>query len=631
MLDLLRRKAQSTTIQITILIIVLVFVFWGVGTNRGNRANTVASVNGEPISLQEYQKAYEQTITQFRQQFGGTLPEGLIETFGIKQQVLNRLIQQRLIDEGARDVGLTVSQEEVRNTILKMGAFQTNGVFDMKRYEDILASSRIGQADFEAGIRSDLLKKKIIAHLSRFAHVPAAELKASFLSENEEVKVEYVSFAAENFKKKVKPSEEQLTVFFDKHKDEYMTAPQVKLKYITFPYQDVKVDSQFSAEDIERYYQQHRDRYIIPEKRRARHILIRTGESDSEESIAAKRKTMEEILKKARAGDDFATLAKEFSEDPGSAAQGGDLGFFTRGQMVKPFEDAAFALKKGEVSDIVRTPFGFHIIKLEAIQPAQTTSIDKARGEIIDALRQQKRKSEAAQLAQQAYESIILAGSLENYAREADATVRETGFFSQAAPPKELADMPALVSTAFTLKKGELSSLIETADGYAIIYVEDVKKPEVPPFAEVRKRVEQNFIAQRARELAEETAAQMLGELKDGSNFQAAAQKHDAQVKESAFFSRANQTAAGLPAGVVDKTFGLTAERPYPAAPVASGANFYVFRFAGKRQPPQALFAEKKPELRETLLKEKQSELVAAWVDFLKSRAKITINQEFFQ
>lgn len=492
MLDLLRRKAQSTAIQITILIIVLVFVFWGVGTNRGNRANTVATVNGEPISLQEYQKAYEQTITQFRQQFGGTLPEGLIKTFGIKQQVLNRLIQQRLIDEGARDVGLTVSQEEVRNTILKMEAFQNNGVFDMKRYEDILASSRISQAEFEAGIRSDLLKKKIIDHLARFAHVPAAELKATFLSENEEVKVEYVSFAAENFKNKVKPGEEQLTVFFDKHKDEYMTAPQVKLKYITFPYQDVKVDSQISDEDIDR-------------------------------------------------------------------------------------------------------------------------------------------KSEAAQLAQQAYESIILAGSLDNYAREADATVRETGFFSQAAPPKELADMPALVSTAFTLKKGELSSLIETADGYAIIYVEDVKEPEVPPFAEVRERVTHDFIAQRARELAEEAAAQMLGELKGGSDFQAVAKKHDAQVKESSFFSRANPAAAGLPAGVVDKAFGLTAERPYPAAPVASGTNFYVFRFAGKRQPPATLFAEKKPELRETLLQEKQSELVASWVDFLKSRAEITINQEFFQ
>ncbi|MGW8288628.1 MAG: SurA N-terminal domain-containing protein, partial [Desulfobulbales bacterium] len=228
MLDLLRKKAQSPLIQGTILIIALVFIFWGVGGYRGS-SNSVAQVNDEVITYEEFQKAYERLANQYRDQFGGNIPKGLLESIDLEGQTLEQLIQRSLLRQGAGEMGILVSDFEVQQAVEKMEAFRSNGSFNVELYQNILSSSGMTPASFEETMRTDLLAGKVIEHLSRFAKLTPLEINDQFAFDNEQVKIEYVSFSGTNFKDKVETGAEQLLTYYDENKENYMTEPQVKL------------------------------------------------------------------------------------------------------------------------------------------------------------------------------------------------------------------------------------------------------------------------------------------------------------------------------------------------------------------------------------------------------------------
>lgn len=630
MLDFLRRKAQSTSIQVTILIIILVFVFWGVGTNQNGGRDSVASVDGQSISYQQYRRTYEQTVNRYREQLGGSIPAGLLEQIGVKQQVLNQLIQQLLLQEGARETGLLASNEEVQKAILEMGSFQENGIFSSDRYTQILASSKITKSDFESSIRNDIMDSKIVNHVSRFARVAESELADRFAFENDQVKLEYAAFSANDFAGKVTVDDEALNGFYEKNGDNYKTEPQVKLKYILFRHDQAADSSVFSDQEIAQYYQDNVAQYSTPEQRHARHILIKVAENDSPELKATKQKKAETILALAKAGKDFAELAREYSEGP-SGPGGGDLGFFGRGQMVPPFDEAVFALKEGELSDVVETQFGFHIIKLEKINPASVTPQADVRKEIIAALAKRQGKSVTFALANKAYEDIILAGSIEKYAAQGGSPLAETDFFSRTAPPAALAGEQSLINTAFSLKKGELSSLLEGSAGYAILYVEDRKEPVVPPLAEVRAQVEKDFIADGATGLAREAAEALLAAAGKAASFAEAAQQAGSEVRLTEFYSRDQRSTSNLPASVAGQGLDLSGSSPYPAQVAAAGDVFYVLHFKESKPADPQLFAAQRSDLKNRLTQEKQMKVLAGWLDYLHARAKVTVNQTYLQ
>ncbi|MGV1100161.1 SurA N-terminal domain-containing protein [Thiovibrio sp. JS02] len=631
MLDFLRRKAQSTTIQVTILLIVLVFIFWGVGTNQNGGPDAIATVNKQSINYEQYQRTYEQTLARYRDQFGGNLPAGLLEALNLKEQVLNQLIQQLVMQQGATESGLIASNEEVRKIIQEMESFRENGVFNLDRYKTLLTSSKMTPAEFENSIRTDLLNNKILTHLAHFARVSDGELRDRFALENDAVKLEFVSFAAGDFKGGVTIAEPELTAFYEKSKAAYQTEPQVKLKYLSILYDQAAAGTPpFGEEQIEQYYTMNSDKFSFPEQRRARHILVKSDEKESPELRAGKRQKLETILALAKAGKDFAQLAKEYSDDL-SGSEGGDLGFFTRGQMVAPFDEAVFAMKEGTLSDIVETPFGFHIIKLEAITPAKVISLAEAREQIIGELQKRQGREVAFTLANQAYEGIIAAGSLDKYATGSHVPAKETDFFSRLNPPREFADNAALLNTAFSLKKGELSSLVETGDGFAVLYVEDVKEPQVPPLAEVRARVERDFVADRAKTLAREAAVTLLATAKKEASLAAGAGKANADLRESGFFSKGTVAASGLPGAVAAQGLKLNAAAPFPETVGENGDTFYVLRFKEIRKASEEEFTRQKAALAEMLKQEKQIQLMGQWLSYLQADAKITTNKKFLQ
>jgi peptidyl-prolyl cis-trans isomerase D len=625
MLEFLRNKAQSPYLQATVVIIILVFIFWGVGSNQSGGRDVVATVNDQTISIREYQQAYDRLTNQYREQFGGQLPPQLFAALGIKEMALEQLIEQKLIRQGALDMGVKVSEEEVRQTIHEMEVFRTAGSFDIDRYKEVLSASRIPTADFEAGIRSDLLMQKVMTLMGGFGRVSEREIEERFQYEYGEVKLEYLALPAETFTARVEVSDDQVAAHYDKNKNQYQTQPQVKVKYVSFPIPQAG-EITIAAEEIESYYRQNLEGFQEPERRQARHILIRTPENASAEDVAGKRQQIENILVQAKKGADFAKLARQHSEDS-SAADGGDLGFFDRGQMVQPFEEAAFALSVGEISDVVTTRFGFHIIKMEQIKPSRTKPLEEVHKSIADTLRRNEARTAALKKATRAYEQIILAGSLEKFTALEGIDLQETDYFSRQTPPGDFANNRAYLEAAFNLRAGELSSLVTGEKGYAIIFLEEEKAPEVPPLADIRPQVEKDFIAERSQSLAEETAQAVLAEVKAGADLAARARELGLRPQETGFLSRRQAEGSGLPSSVLQEGLALSEARPYPEEVVASDRTYYVFRFKENRAPAAELFAAKQDELRQLLLQQDQMVLEAGWLENLKQQAKITRNE----
>jgi peptidyl-prolyl cis-trans isomerase D len=629
MLNLFRKKAQSPTLQAIILVIIVVFVFWGVGRDSSNNRTAVATINGTAIEYQDYQKEYDQTLSQLRDQFGGSIPKGLLDTLDIKHQVLNKVIQRTLLRQGALASGLYVSDQELKKAIEDMPAFQQNGTFNMEWYKSVLTNSRLTVSNFENGMRYDLLAAKIRDHLSRFGEVSPSELQDLFNYNYTPFKFNYAAIKSLDYADKVEVTNEILAAFFDKNKTNYQTDQERMIKYLHFAFKDQKV-AEPDPTEINAFYTNNIKKFTNPERRKARHILVLRKSTDTAEQLATERKKIEEILAKAKAGEDFAELAKKNSED-GLASRGGDLGFFSRGQMVKPFEDAAFSLQEGGISGIVKTQFGFHIIKVDKIEAARIKPLAEVKPAIVAELKKVKSKSQAFKEANDAYEKIIMAGSLSKYAEgmTEKSNIITTDFFAQQTPPDEIKALPMLTNTAFTLKKSELSSIVETSKGYAIAYVVDVKPPVQQELPEVRAKVKQDFIAQESVKLAKKAAEDLLAALKkDGTSFEEVTTTAGIEMKTTPFISRADSSAAKLPAPVLQEVLRLSAKTPLPKEVITDGNTFYVAAFKESNAPEEELFTKKKPALEKQLKGENNNELLAAWLGYLQKKAKITTNEK---
>jgi len=630
MLDLMRRKAQSPYIQATMLIIIVVFVFWGVGINRGNGQKAVVTVNGESVSLIDYQQAYDQAVKRVRDQLGGNLPPGLLKNMGLKEKVINDLTQRLLLQQAARAMGVMVTDQEVRDKIAAMEVFRNNGSFDPKWYRQVLSSSRMSTTDFENGTRNDLLMAKLMDFITGFADVADSELKERFNFQFGEKRVSYLKVKADDYKDKVKIEEDKLKEYFSKNRAKYRSEPKVSLRYLRFPFTGQGSAGLVSEDDVSAYYNGHLADYQIPERRKARHILLRVDADSPASEVKAQEKKAAELMKKLKNGANFVAMARDNSDDPGSKANGGDLGFFSRGRMVKPFEDAVFSMKEGELRQ-VKSRFGIHIIRLDAISPSHTRTLAEAKTEIRRKLLRDKAKNLAYKKADEAYEKIILAGSLDKYSQESGVKVESTKFFSRSNPPAVFRVNREFVRAAFSLKKGELSSLLEGDDSYGIIFVDERQEPEDPQLAQVRKRVLADYIVAASLDLARSAAEKVQKGVSGGADLKEAAAKagfKDA-VSVTPYFSRARHERVTLPAPVMTEAQNLTASRPYPDSLIASNREFFVITFKEARAPLGINFYGEKEKIREAMRKVRKSALLAAWAENLRSVAKVEVNRKY--
>jgi peptidyl-prolyl cis-trans isomerase D len=629
MLQILRKKAQSPLIQVIVVVIALVFIFWGVGTNVGDSKQSAIVINGEEITFQQFQQAYDRAYQQLGNQFGGNVPKGFAETVGLKQQVINQIIQTALLRQGAAAMGIEVSIDEIREMIQTMPQFQDQSGFSIERYKSILAANKMAPTKFEQSMRFDQLSEVAIREIGRFATVTTDfEIEDIYSQINEKVAVTYVRLAPTEFLDKVVVDEAGLASWFETVKDKYKTEPQLKLKYLTFTFAEVGSKVTIDTPKIEDYYKSNLKAFSSPEQRRARHILLQAGPEDSEEVRTAKAAKAALVLQLAKDGGDFAALARQYSDDP-AKSNGGDLGFFSAGQMVPEFEDAVFSMQPGGISEVIKTSFGYHIIRLEEIKAASTQSLAEASEKITALLQRKEAESLAFQVANDAYEGIIGAGSLGKYSEShPEIVVQQTDFFSKSSGPANLKNDKQFLEKIFELNKGELSSLIKGQSGFLIAFVDDKKEPEIPEFGAVKTTLEKDYRKMKSQELAETAAKELLSSVKEGKSFESVAQEKGLTVTESGLMAqKAGEGKSDFPAGLLHSAFLLSSTSPLPETPGRDGDDFYVYSFLQREIPKMPENSDEMKKYRDNLQRAKQQQLIAAWLRHLEIDAKISKHQ----
>lgn len=626
MLNILRKNAQSVVVQAIVVIIAVVFIFWGVGTQLRNNSNAVAVVNGKEIAYRDFQQSYERAVETYKQQFGGQVPQKFFESIGLKEMVLNQLIQSELLRQGAEKIGIMVSKDATQKKIQEMAVFNDkDGHFDFSSYKAVLERNRLSPTIFETGIQNELRINRVADAVKAFASLPGKEVQNWLEYTDQEIKIAYASFKSESYISQVKVNEEELQAWYANNKQNYKSPPQNKLQYLFFNSDDDLKQVKVNEDEMKKYYDENSARYNEPEQRRARHILFKVSSDDRPEIKAAKKTEAERILTKLKNNGDFIQLATQYSDDP-SKTKGGDLGFFSRGKMVKTFEDAVFSLKKGEISGLIESPYGYHLVKVEEIIPEKMQSFNEVKESIQKELEKRGGKSIAFKRASAAYEDIIRAGSIAKYSAQSGYPVKKTDFFEQNNPPQEsvLRDR-SFLQAAFALKKGELSSVVEVTGGYAIIFVDDTKEAMVPDLAAVRDRVVADYKKMKSVDLARTAAEDALKLAKEKQSWPT-----NLERKESEYMKRVGASGA-VPELVRQDAFTFVGKGLFPEKVVALENMFYVYQIIDIRQKTDETDKERVQQLEPQLLAMQNNKLMADWMSLLRKKAKIWTNARMLQ
>ena len=628
MLNKMRESAGSWMIKILLGIIVLAFVFMGAGSFNSGRTTKAASVNGEPVSIREYQQAYQRIIDRLRQQFGDRFNNDMLEMFNVKQQAMNQVVETELLRQTALKYKLQVAPSELAETITSIPAFQKNGQFNQQQYKMVLNQNRLSPETFEALQRESMLIQKLRSIMASGIQVSPAEARQWYNWKNVEIKIDYALFQPADFSD-VTVDEEAVKAYYEAHKEQYKTQPQVKARYVKFAPEDYTSTVEVSEPDIEAYYSNNKEKYQQPETVHARHILLKLDKEASPEEVAKRREKAVEIMEKAKAGDNFAELAKTYSEGP-SKEKGGDLGTFERGDMVKPFSDKAFSMAPGDISDPVRTQFGWHIIKVEEKTEKSVKPLAKVKDQIRQTLALEKAKNEAYDDAVSMY-NISFAGDdlIKNTQERGDLSVQTTDFFTRQKGPENVAQSKAFAEAAFKLPKMDVSDVKELGDAFFLIQVLEKKEAQIPGFETVRQDVVADWEKQEQKKTAEDAAKEFLDAVKSADSIQTAADAAGIELQKTDFFTR-NQSIPkiGRDQALIDAAFNLSAAEPLPESPVDGRKGFYVIAFADKQLPDPENFEKEKDQVVKQLMNQKKSRYMDAWIAQLREKSEIEISEQ---
>ena len=628
MLSLMRKHAGTWMIKIILGAIVVVFVFWGVGSYTSRRSGRVASVNGTIITLDDYRISYRNLVEQVRQSFGNNLNEELIEMLQIRKRALDQLIDRSLMQQAAEKFKLTVSDEELAESIRNIGAFQTAGVFDNRRYINTLNSNKLVPETFEVQQRDALIIDKLQAFVSGNIKVTDLEAEQWYIWNNTEVDIDYVMLEPQRYKD-IEPTDEEIRNYFDQHKDAYKTDPQIKVRYLHFKPEDYADKVTVSEDDIQDYYESNPEKFKSPKTVEARHILIKLNPDANAEEVENARQRIETVLDMAKGGQDFAELAKKYSEGP-TKAQGGNLGAFRREAMVKPFADKAFSMKPGEISEPVRTRFGWHIIKVEKVNPEKTSSLSEARDDILNNLKADLSKNLAYDEAEAAYDASFEGRDLDTIAEDRNLKILTTELFSQKKPPEELKNGAPFTSFAFGLPVNELSGVQDFGDGYYLIEVLEQVPAQISELEAVEAKVKEDLVKEKQDAKARDEADTLLTELKDGQPFAVVGEKFKLAPKKTGFFKRNDSIPTiGFERDLARTAFGLSDNDKLPEEVIKGQKGYFVISFRERQKPSLEGFEKEKTEIKERLRQQKTAKTFDAWLTQLKNESLITIEEGF--
>ncbi len=617
MLRFLRKYSSSTGVKSLYAVLALLFILWGVGAIGGERRQDVAVVHGQAISRRDLEQAKEALSRQYEQLLRGRAD--LLRGLNLSGQALDQLIEQALLRHEAARLGIAVTDAEVVDTITHMPELQQNGRFDRSRLEAYLRGERVPGA-FEDAIRQNLLKQRLEALVTDGVGVSDGELEERYRFDHEKANLAFVRSAAADLAATITLSDEELQKYLDEHADSYRVPARVRARYVAYRPAAFLSQVEVKDDDVAEYYALHKeDKFTEPEQVRARHILIKVAADAGADAKAAARKKAEELLAKVKAGADFAALAKESSEDPGSAAQGGDLGLFLRGRMTPAFEEAAFALQAGGVSDVVETPFGFHVIKVEEHRPGGVKPLEAVHDEIADSLKQERSLALASKQAEEDRRKIARGTPFAEAL--AGRTIAETPPFAKGAEVPGVGRAPGFVESAFALREGEVSDLIDGPEAIFLLAPFAYSEAHTPPLDEVRERVTADARRERGEAAAKERAEKLLARAREIGLDKAAAEA-GVQLEETGPFERvASIPKLGRLADLTADAFALTPEAPLAPKVYVSRGDAIVAALRARTATDMAGFEGDKGHLRTTILDQKRRAVLDAYLSYLKERA----------
>ncbi len=628
MLRLMRKQAGSWVIKILLGAIVIVFIFWGVGSFRSQRGGRVALVNGDQITLDEYREAYNNLIEQLRRRFGNNLDEDMLKQLQVKRQALNQLIDNKLLVQESKRLKFRVSEKELADAILNITAFQRAGIFDSRLYKDVLDRLKMTPEAFEEAQKNAMLIDKLRTLITSSAKISDQEALEWFNWVNASVNIDYVFFSPNRYKD-IHPSDEEIKTFFENHKETYKTDPMVKVRYLNFNPDAFRSKVELSDEEIREYYDENLETFKIPKTVEARHILLRVNQDADPETVKKTKDRAINILKLAKEGKDFAELAKQYSEGP-TRDKGGYLGKFKKEAMVKPFADVAFSMKAGEISEPVRTQFGWHLINVEKVNEASVTSFDDAKKDIQKKLTDDMAKSLAYDEAEAVSDDALDGEDLINAAKKRNMKILTTDFFSSKGPIQEINNPLEFASVAFNLLDQEISNVQEFENGYYILQLVDKIPPKIPELDEVKEKVKLDLIKEKQHEKAKADSETLLAALKNGKTMNTESKKFDLTPKTTGFFKRNGSIPEiGFEGEIAEVAFQLTDKKQFPENVLNGSKGCYVIQFKGKKISDPENFSKEKEDIKNRLLAQKKSSIFDALLAQIKSKSEITIKEGF--
>ena len=624
-ITLMRRHTKGILVKVLVGLIAVVFVFWGVYAIREKPGSKIAYVNGDLITGLEYDAKYREILDALQKQYKEYWNDSLIKAFQIKQRALNSLIEKRLISQESNRIGLGVTDDEVANAIFTYPAFQVNGKFDERKYRTLLNYNRMEPADFESSIKLELLGKKIQNFIKCFFPTTDMEIMNYYSYQKEKVNIGFVSFNPRDFKGKTEVKQDEKEAYFKAHKEKYRIPEKIKIAYLVLDPSDFLDKVSITEKEISDYYELNQERFKNPKKIKARHILLKVSPDASESENKETKERALSLLKRLKNGEDFAALAKKYSQGP-TASRGGDLGYFTRGKMVKPFEKLAFSLKKGEIGGPVKTRFGWHIIRVDDIKEATVKTFSEVRNQIVTIIKNDISKEMAHERALTLMDQMPYDIDLATYAAQHGLTAKETDYFPKKGAIPGLGGDERLIKSIFSLKKGETSEIIEHKGKFYIIQVVDTKSSHIPKISEVSDQLDKDFINHLSLIAAKREAEGYLEKLKGGADWSELAKIKGLETDETGFFTRGdNIPKIGYSSLLSEVSFALSSQNRYPDEVFVVNNKVYIIRWLAREELNQESFDKEKDSFKQMYLLMKDRRIFNAWIQSIKEKAEIKI------
>ena len=612
----------------------------GIGSSLGigaPPAGVLATIGDQTVTVPEVQREARAMI---RQQFpkGGPQASMLLPYFA--SQAAEQLINEKALVAEAHRMGLRATDEELRQELQhgQLGSmlFPDGKFVGQEGYEEFVQQHDMTVPQFEELEKDFILVRKLRALVASSAFVGDTEVRDEFDRRNTKVKFEYAVITQADILKELHPTDEELKAYYERNKATYNnTIPEKRqIKYVMIDGAKLAASTTVTDQDLQTYYDQHREEFRVAEQVKVSHILIKTplpapGAKEDEKAIAGARAKAEDVLKQVKAGGDFAKLAEQYSDDPGSAKSGGELGWIGRGRTVPEFEKAAYSLGKGQTSDLVKSSYGFHIIRVEDKQQAHLKTLAEVKSEIEEKVKQQK-AAHATEVAANTMLSKARTDGFDAAAAARGQAAVTTEFFSKTDNLPGLGANPQFMDSVFNEAAKAPPDVVQIPQGYVVFQLLAIKPPATPTFEEIRAKVEAQFKNERAGFLLQQKTQELSDRGKAEHDLKKAAKDLGATVKTSDLVAPDGQVPD---IGSMSSAIAIFSLKPGDiSGPITAGANGVVAQLLDKQAPTVQEFAAKKDEIRQQLVENKQNDLFGLFVTNLRkdmeSSHRLKVNQE---